>query len=464
VTWHVQKTDGGEYETSYSYNLAGALVDQWYPSGRHVKNVFDASGDLMRVMGKDNGAEGFFEYADSFTYNAAGAVKSMQLGNGRWESTEFNSRLQPKMIALGVTPGASNLLKLDYSYGTTANNGNVLSQTITVPTVGTNTGFTAVQSYNYDSLNRLKDATENATPHGGSASQSWKQTFTFDRYGNRNFDFSSGNTTFPASTCTTAICDPTISTSNNRITSSGWTYDAAGNTLTDASGQTFVYDAENKQVKASNSGGTLGEYFYDGDGRRVKKIVPGTGEVTVFIYDVAGRLVSESSTIIESTSTAKVNYVTNDHLGSPRINTDANGALIARHDYHPFGEEILTSTQRTPGLGYAADTVRKQFTGYERDNETDLDFAQAMYSNRLGRFVTTDPLQASAVVRDPQTWNRYSYALNNPLKLNDPTGLKPEFVWREFDKLTAEEQRIFNKSKIKNPGSAMQSCNISLLI
>ncbi|MBL8185022.1 MAG: hypothetical protein JNK51_08850 [Blastocatellia bacterium] len=45
-----------------------------------------------------------------------------------------------------------------------------------VPTVGTNTGFSAVQTYNYDSLNRLKDATEMLTPHGGSQSQSWKQT------------------------------------------------------------------------------------------------------------------------------------------------------------------------------------------------------------------------------------------------------------------------------------------------
>lgn len=60
----------------------------------------------------------------------------MQLGNGRWESTTLNERLQPTQIALGVTPGATNLLDLDYIYGTTANNGNVLSQTITVPTVG----------------------------------------------------------------------------------------------------------------------------------------------------------------------------------------------------------------------------------------------------------------------------------------------------------------------------------------
>jgi len=103
-----------------------------------------------------------WNYAQHFTYNAAGAVTAMQLGNSRWESNAFNSRMQPTQIALGVTPGATNLLKLDYEYGATAavNNGNVTKQTITVPTVGQTLGFTAVQAYTYDSLNRLKSAVE----------------------------------------------------------------------------------------------------------------------------------------------------------------------------------------------------------------------------------------------------------------------------------------------------------------
>jgi len=46
------------------------------------------------------------------------------------------------------------------------NNGNVTKQTITVPTVGQTPGFTAVQDYTYDSLNRLKSAVENITPTG----------------------------------------------------------------------------------------------------------------------------------------------------------------------------------------------------------------------------------------------------------------------------------------------------------
>ena len=66
--------------------------------------------------------------------------------------------LQAIKIGLGTIATTQDLLKLDYDYGTpTQNNG---SMTITVPTVGTNQGFTATQGYTYDSLNRLKSATE----------------------------------------------------------------------------------------------------------------------------------------------------------------------------------------------------------------------------------------------------------------------------------------------------------------
>jgi RHS repeat-associated protein len=66
------------------------------------------------------------------------------------------------------------------------------------------------------------------------------------------------------------------------------------------------------------------------------------------------------------------------------------------------------------------------FTGYERDNETDLDFAQArMYSSKLGRFSTTDPIYFQiGMMADPQRFNLYGYARNNPLLWTDPDGGK----------------------------------------
>ena len=80
-----------------------------------------------------------------------------------------------------------------------------------------------------------------------------------------------------------------MNTANNRL--NGYTFDGAGNTTVDADGRQFTYDAENKQVKVRDPlNQTIGEYLYDGDGKRIKKVVP-NGETTVFVYDAAGKLV-----------------------------------------------------------------------------------------------------------------------------------------------------------------------------
>jgi RHS repeat-associated protein len=62
-------------------------------------------------------------------------------------------------------------------------------------------------------------------------------------------------------------------------------------------------------------------------------------------------------------------------------------------------------------------------TSYERDIESDLDYAQARYYNfNHGRFTSPDPYLPSAVVGIPQSWNRYSYVLSQPFTCIDPDG------------------------------------------
>ena len=129
-------------------------------------------------------------------------------------------------------------------------------------------------------------------------------------------------------------------------------------------------------------------------------------------------------------STGGTSYLTADHLGTPRVITNADGGVQARHDYLPFGEEISINVGgRSTGQGYLygsglADNTRHKFTGQQRDDETGLDyFGARYYSSAQGRFTSVDPLMASGRPAIPQSWNRYAYVLNNPLRLVDPDGM-----------------------------------------
>jgi RHS repeat-associated protein len=280
---------------------------------------------------------------------------------------------------------------------------------------GQSSRLSYTQSFNYDSLNRLASATETS---GGNTN--WSQTNGYDRYGNRWIDLGGGNQSLY------------FTVSTNRIT--GGSYDAAGNLLNDGV-HTYTYDAENRIKKVD--GATA--YVYDGAGQRVRKLV---GENTRFVYGIGGQLLMEydgSSGVVKkeyvygggtmatiapnAKGSVSVQYLTSDHLGTPRVITKANGTVAARHDYQPFGEEIFAGTGgRTTGMGYnGSDGNRQKFTGYERDNETGLDFAQARYnSSTQGRFTSPDSLLGS--IGNPQSLNRYAYVNNNPMNFTDPTG------------------------------------------
>ena len=75
---------------------------------------------------------------------------------------------------------------------------------------------------------------------------------------------------------------------------------------------------------------------------------------------------------------------------------------------------------------YSTGTVDKwKFTSYERDTDTSLDYALMRFNSaRLARFATPDPYSGSAYAGNPQSWNRYSYVVNDPVNSVDPLGLQ----------------------------------------
>jgi RHS repeat-associated protein len=101
-------------------------------------------------------------------------------------------------------------------------------------------------------------------------------------------------------------------------------------------------------------------------------------------------------------------YYHNDALGSPIIATDQEGRVVWRKSYAPYGQPIGQTAPNEPG-----------YTG--KFEEPDLgiqDFGARWYDPRIGRFLAIDP--AGFDPQNPQSFNRYAYANNNPYKYVDP--------------------------------------------
>ncbi|MBX3297686.1 MAG: hypothetical protein KF762_18455 [Acidobacteria bacterium] len=219
--------------------------------------------------------------------------------------------------------------------------------------------------YQYDSLYRLVNAKE--TQNG---TRTWEQGFTYDRYGNR---LSHDKFIGASQIAQTNLTHPTIDANTNRFTAGqGYAFDKNGNLVTDPadSGRSFVFNGDNKQAEVRGpSNELIGEYFYDGEGRRVKKhrYVGGVlTEVTVFVYS-AGKFAAEYSTAPpEPNPTTK--WTVTDQLGSPRVLVDSLGQVVSRRDFMPFGEEITPDgTHRTANLKYNfGDNIRQKITGYQK--------------------------------------------------------------------------------------------------
>ena len=400
-----QTTNGQSYSMNYEYDIGGNMISLTYPSGRTVTTTYDDAGRITSLTGQKAG-EANKTYADSFDYTPHGITKALRLGNGLWEHTISNSRLQLVEIGLGTFNGDSSKMKLQYGFGTTNNNGNILSQAISI-------GSTTIsQSYSYDQLNRLSSVQEAV-----NTLTRWTQTYGYDRYANRTSLINGGSEGGILPTQQT----PPVNNSNNRL--SGASYDFSGNLLNDGA-SSLTYSAEDLQISHSDAAGSS-TYSYDGNGRRVMKT---SGSVTtIFVYGFTGQLIAEYNNPVQPVQGGGgTSYLTPDHVGSIRIVTDANGNVKARHDYFPFGEEIEAGIgSRTTAMGYSqADGLRHKFTSKERDKESGLDyFGARYYSSTQARFTGVDPLDESAVLTMPQSWNRYNYVLNNPLNIIDPDGM-----------------------------------------
>jgi RHS repeat-associated protein len=172
----------------------------------------------------------------------------------------------------------------------------------------------------------------------------------------------------------------------------------------DGVASTFEYDGSGNRV-AQTADGVETRYVLDATGGLPEVIIATTDGASTYYVQIQGQILGQE----ESGTWA---YVLPDHLGSVRQLADSNGQVALAQSYDPFGVPFEASGSGASDFGY---------TGEWYGSYTELLFLRARYYDLYrNRFISPDTIVPD--FRSPQSLNRYTYALGNPVKLVDPSG------------------------------------------
>ena len=209
------------------------------------------------------------------------------------------------------------------------------------------------------------------------------------------------------------------------------TYDAMGNPLS-YMGMNLTWE-KGRQLKTLKKSGTLSQYVYDNDGRRIQKTVGDKvirfyldgdkiiaqkeegGERMDFLYD-------EKGTPFAFEYQGKMYFYQTSLQGDIIGIVDSEGSQVVVYRYDAWGEVLVSSDASGFGL---AQINPLRYRGYYYDQETGLYYLQTRYYDpKVRRFLNAD--DASVLTKDPEQLtekNLYAYCDDNPVMYRDDTGM-----------------------------------------
>jgi RHS repeat-associated protein len=400
--------DTDSFVVQQSYDSAGRPdittypVTTKYPSGFKVRRIYNTRGYLEKVQTTDTTP---FVFWQATAMSAQGQVVADTLGNGIDTIRAYNPANGFLESTQAVNSSFNVVYDTEYTYDEV---GNLLTRTDLRPNPD------IVETFTYDNLDRL--LTSQITGQS-------QKTYAYNALG--NITSKSGVGTYSYTGCggrPHAVC----SAGGN-----SYSYDANGNMLSGA-GRTVNYTAFNLPYQFFQ-GGTTVSFVYGADRNRVLKVsgniriryvgMSGTGNPLFeqeynsstgnrknihYIYADGSQAVAQH---IAEGGSATTEYFHRDHLGSIEAISAANGLLtsVVYLNYDAWGQRIT------------GPNIRSGFTGHETITEVGLVHMNGrVYDPVLGRFLSADPI--IQMPGNMQSYNRYSYVLNNPLSYTDPSG------------------------------------------
>ncbi|OJX40165.1 MAG: hypothetical protein BGO78_14400 [Chloroflexi bacterium 44-23] len=444
----------GMYHAFYAYRPDDQIKQMVLPNGEALDFDHLAQGALNAVSSDhwESGSITTIDYLNETQYDEAGRVVSRTMGNDVSQIYDFNDwetaggRLDSFTTGSSIDP----LLNIAYGYDEV---GNITGLTYS------SDNLMETRIYEYDQLSRLTEVaigrqpaeTITYNPTSGNIYSKGTEVYGYDSYQPH-----------------------AVRTLGSQET---YSYDANGNMDSKTVGgttYTMGYDSENRMTTIT--GGSLtARYVFDGDGRRVLSVVGDISTLYVNEYfEVTmenGTKVNQDLTIVpvdicenrycvfiplaindieaigmqhgnfgtttfiteimepdnanvtwriyypggglrvQTTSTKNLSFMVQDHINSTAMILNNSGAVTGEVIYSAWGE-VRNSYGSTP--------TKKLYTG-QYEAEAGLYFYNARwYDIQLGRFVQGDSIIPEPV--SPQSWDRYAYVNNNPIRFNDPSG------------------------------------------
>ncbi len=393
--------NGEIWTTNYSYNSLNYLVEKDYPSTLKTQNIYDSNNDLLEVKADIGGV--LVSVWTRGSVDEKGRVTDFDLGNGITETLEFNSELGT--IDEWQVPGI-----IDYSYTWDLNTGNLTQKT------DNRTG--QYEEYTYDPLNRLKDWTT-----GGLSTLHFVMEYASNGNIREKSDMGNYSYNLPQPHAVDAI----------------ETFGTVG-TLT----QSEDYTDFNK-VELIREGLYEAKYTYGPDKQRVKLVVMEEeepkyqrvyidGDYQEELDEQTGSLKSYSFIFVQSRPVAvwieedgegQLYYLHCDYQGSIYAISDEFGSVVEYLNYDPWGNRRDPSDwTRNVINGWSPNPNMLLFRGYTFHEHLDefgiINMNGRIYDPSIGRFYSPDPFVQSP--GNTQSYNRFAYAFNNPLRYTDPSG------------------------------------------
>jgi RHS repeat-associated protein len=400
-----ETTDGIDHVTTYGYNVYGDVNSVTYPSGLVITKEYDNNGYLQNLK-----SGGSIIYSTT-TINGQGQVTNYTKGNGKSSSIEYVKGFPTKYETQASTP-TSFIQKL--SMGWDYPKGILTSRTDARGTLKTET-------FSYDGLNRLTGSTFSGITNGT----------TYLPNGNIETKTDAGSYSYhPVKSnavigVTNPIPSPIPSTQQDITYNSFMQPDKVieNNYVLE-----FTYGSDYERIKSTLKNGPTEvytrQYFSNG---YEKDNGSGISRELHFINSPVGL----AAIIIKQNGTYTTHYTYTDHLGSILTVTDASGNIsaTAEQSFDSWGRrrDPVTWELLPANTGLPPVWLYRGYTGHEHLDQFGLINMNArMYDPVLGRMLSPDLLvQESGIT---QSFNRYSYAMNNPLVNTDPDGRFWNFV------------------------------------